>query len=303
MMHATLVTKNSRLCTCILLSLAVANLLLPDTLGQQQPAKTAKADVATLVSFLKEKASALSASPAFRDGYASLSRKFDLPQDRYDDYVKIRLIFEATRDAGLWNICWAITDGPPNSDTIWRQWKTAQGPVVAKPTAIAECDEISALFCFLARKLGVNGVGLLWPTGNHTVAVWAISPPGKPRIRIVVPTTQIFLEYSDMFATPKFDPWRQKLIYEYSRQDVPDSFELPAPLLAFFMRQVDGYIGATDGTLQQIRYLRSAVLLKQQAPKDAGAQALRYARGLAKPCPGDIAALEYFAKEMGAGQP
>jgi len=30
-----------------------------------------------------------------------------------------------------------------------------------------------------------------------------------------------------MFDTRKFDPWRQKTIYEYTRRDAPDSYEFP----------------------------------------------------------------------------
>jgi hypothetical protein len=48
-----------------------------------------------------------------------------------------------------------------------------------------------------------------------------------PPIRIVIPTSQIFLTDADTFDTRKFDPWRQKTIYVYTRRDVPDSFVLP----------------------------------------------------------------------------
>jgi len=34
----------------------------------------------------------------------------------YSDFVIVRLLYEATRDAGLWNLHWTITDMPPNSD-------------------------------------------------------------------------------------------------------------------------------------------------------------------------------------------
>ena len=64
---------------------------------------------------------------------------------RYSDYVMARLLFEATRDAGFWNLHWSITDQPPNSDRIWQQWKVAGRPSVLKSTATAECDELSAL--------------------------------------------------------------------------------------------------------------------------------------------------------------
>ena len=40
----------------------------------------------------------------------------------YHDFVRVRLAFEATRDSGLWQLRWAITDKEPNSDSIWQQW-------------------------------------------------------------------------------------------------------------------------------------------------------------------------------------
>jgi hypothetical protein len=52
-----------------------------------------------------------------------------------------------------------------------------------------------------------------------------------PPIRIVIPTSQIFLTDADI---RKFDPWHQKTIYEYTPRAVPDSFVLPKPLFDFF---------------------------------------------------------------------
>lgn len=200
-----------------------------------------------------------------RQGFQSFTAAHHLSSEsiRYSDYVMARLLFEATRDAGLWNLHWSITDQPPNSDRIWQQWK-ASG-------ATAECDELSALYAFLAEREGVKSVGLLWPYPNHTVAVWVLRPAAGPVIRI--PTSQIFLTDSDTFDTRKFDPWRQKTIYEYTRRDAPDSCELPKPLFDFFLQQVDKYAGASDATLQRLRYAREAVLLLawtlEQAVQDA----------------------------------
>jgi hypothetical protein len=101
------------------------------------------------------------------------------------------------------------------------------------------------LFAFLVERAGVRSVGLFWPAYNHTVAVWVLKPASSKVIRVVVPTSQIFLTETDHFDTKKFDPWRQKTIY-----DVPDSFERPKPLADFFLGQLDKYAGATDTTLQ-----------------------------------------------------
>ncbi len=94
----------------------------------------------------------------------------------YSDFVIVRLLYEATRDAGLWNMHWTITNMPPNSDQVWRQWKILQKVSPLTPTASAECDELSALFAFLVERTGVRTVGLFWPYPNHTVAVWVVHP-------------------------------------------------------------------------------------------------------------------------------
>ena len=80
----------------------------------------------------------------------------------------------------------------------------------------------------------MKNVGLFWPYSNHTVAVWTVRQAAAKDIRIVVPTSQIFLTEVDLFDTKKFDPWHQKTIYEYTRRDVPYSFELSKPLADFF---------------------------------------------------------------------
>jgi hypothetical protein len=259
--------------------------------------------VAKLVSLLRGKAKALENSSGMRQGFETFTAAHKLaPQSmRYSDYVLVRLLFEATRDAGLWNLRWAITDQPPNSDRIWKQWKGVRKPSPLESTATAECDELSALFAFLAERAGVKTVGLLWPAANHTVAVWVLRPTMGAVVRVVVPTTQIFLEESDRFDTRKFDPWRQKTIYEYTRRDVEDSFELPKPLFDFFLQQVDKYAGASDTTLQALRYLREAVFLKTWTPEQAAREALKRRAALGSGPAEDMAALQYFAQDMRSG--
>lgn len=217
---------------------------------------------------------------------------------RYSDYVLVRLYFESTRDAGLWNLHWAITDKPPNSDNIWPQWRSVVRPSATRPTATAECDELSALFAFLVERSGVKSVGLFWPYANHTVAVWVVQPTKGSAVRVVVPTTQIFLEETDDFDTPKFNPWRQKTIYEYTRRDVPDSFVLPPKLFGFFLQQVDKYAGASDATLQQLRYLRDAVLQKAWTPEQAAQVAVQKRAAFSKLPSADLAALDHFIQDM-----
>jgi hypothetical protein len=264
------------------------------------PPPPAQATLADLVSGFRDRAKLLESTSGMRLGFQSLTTAFRLPPDavRYADFVIVRLLFEATRDAGLWNLHWTITDREPNSDNIWRQWQAVQKPSFTTPTAAAECDELSALYAFLARSLGIKGVGLLWPTSNHTVAAWEIHPPSGPAVRIVVPTTQIFLTETDLFATKKFDPWRQRSIYEYTRRDALSALKLSRPLVGFFLGQAERYGGATDTTLQQLRYLRASVFARRLSPEQAALEALRLNRALASGYPEDIAAFVGFAEEM-----
>jgi hypothetical protein len=256
-----------------------------------------------LVNQLRTKAKALESSSGMRRGFEAFTAAHKLApvSVRYSDYVLVRLLFEATRDAGLWNLHWAITDQPPNSDRIWKQWKTVGKPSPLESTATAECDELSALFAFLVERAGVKSAGLLWPAPNHTVAVWVVRPATGPVVRVVVPTSQIFLEETDRFDTKKFDPWRQKTIYEYTRRDVPDSFELPKPLFDFFLQQADKYGGASDTTLQALRYLREGVFLRTWTPEQAAREALKRREALGSGPAEDLAAFQNFVQDMRSG--
>jgi hypothetical protein len=257
----------------------------------------------TLSQFLnviRAKAKSFEASPAVQRDFRSFVSAHNLPPDSvsYHDYVVVHLLFEATRDAGFWNMHWSITDQPPNSDSIWRQWRSVVQPSTLKSTATAECDELSALYAFLVERTGVKPVGLLWPYANHTVAVWTVRPAAGIVVRVVVPTSQIFLDEADTFDTRKFDPWQQKTIYEYTRRDVPDSFEFPKPLFDFFVRQLDKYGGASQATLQQLRYLREGVFLKAWTPEDAARAALTKRNNLGSGPADDLAAFQSFAQDM-----
>jgi hypothetical protein len=235
-----------------------------------------------------------------RQGFASFTAEYKLSASSvsYTDFVAVRLVYEAARDAGFWNMHWNITNQPPNSDSVWRQWRGVASPSFTLPTATAECDELSALHAFLVERAGVRGVGLYWPYANHTVAVWVLHPPSSAAVRVVIPTSQIFLKESDDFGTQTFNPWTQKTIYEYTRRDVPDTFQIPKPLFDFFAAQMDKYGGASNDTLQRLRYLREAVFLKTLPPETAANEALRYRASLAHPAPEDISALEAFAQDM-----
>ena len=79
---------------------------------------------------------------------------------------------------------------------------------------------------------------------------------GHPRfapVRIVVPTSQIFLTNDDSLGTTGFDPWSQKTIYEYRRRDVKGSHVVDAALARFFVVQARRYAGLPQLELQRLR--------------------------------------------------
>jgi len=258
--------------------------------------------LARLIEQLHDRAKKLESSSGMRSSFDSFISAYKIPPHSisYSDFVIVRLLYEVTRDAGFWNMHWTITNMPPNSDQVWRQWKAVTSVSPPTLTASAECDELSALYAFLVGRVGVHNVGLFWPYPNHTVAVWVLHPVGGADVRVVVPTSQIFLTVNDSFATRKFNPWHQKTIYEYKRRDVPDNFQLPKPLFDFFLQQIDKYAGASDSTLQQIRYLREGIFLKDWSAETAAIDALDRKKGLASGLAEDAAAFQNFANDMRA---
>lgn len=219
-------------------------------------------DADALFAALGDTLPALAAAPAVREDWRRLRLRHALPEDDalYADFVRVRLAFEATRAGGLWGLEWRITDREPRSDAVWAQWRTAKAIADALPptTATAECDELSALFAVVAHGLGLSRrsrVGLLWPTANHTVAVWAFDAPGGREVRVVVPTSQIFLDDMQSLDTDAFDPWAQKRLYDYTRRDAAQA-RLPAPLARRFVAEVRRSGGLSRGELQALRNRR-----------------------------------------------
>jgi hypothetical protein len=225
--------------------------------------------VADLYSALRAQADANAQSVAIRREYAELLAVHRLPDGErlderlYADYARIRLAFELTRAGGLWGLEWRVTDELPQSDRIWAQWRSTSfdaETATLRTTAIAECDELSALFASVAHGMGLSDrsrVGLLWPTSNHTVAVWVIvGKNGKEAARIVVPTSQIFLDQSQSLDTRGFDPWKQPKIYDYRRADVSPQAELPAPLARYFASQAVRFGSLSRSKLQAMRNRR-----------------------------------------------
>lgn len=177
------------------------------------------------------------------------------------DFARLWAIFEATRDGGWWRLRWNVTDQEPSSIQIWKAWmRSPPTQSFATPSAVAECDEITALFSVTARRLGVRGVGLFYPTWNHVIAGWA--PVGVDQRErggvVLIPTTQIFQGCPATFDQTSFKPPKQ--VYEFPRIDVKDGVELPAALAAFLLDQVRAYGEASPGLLALIRAKRADLL-------------------------------------------
>lgn len=214
--------------------------------------------VADLVVALEEIAKDLETSDTVRADYDALVAKHRLADtdELFREYVRVRLVFESARDGGLWRLRWDITNEQPNSERIWAQWKRVVDPDPERTTAVAECDELSALFAHLAHRLGVAHVGLFWPQWNHVVAVWTVQGEDGP-VRIVVPTSQIFLDDEATLGTDGFDPKQQKRIYDYRRKDAKDGLELPAELVRFMIDESWKHAGRSHAELQRERNERS----------------------------------------------
>jgi hypothetical protein len=275
------------------------------TVGLVLTAPAAAPEVTTvdaLVAGLEREIATLDPSPAVRADFARLARDHGLATDdrTRSEYLRVKIVFEATREAGWWRLAWAITDREPQSDAIWAAWR-AIGGSIPRTTATAECDESSALVSLLLRRLGVPSVGLFWPQSNHTVAVWkAVARDGK-QARVVLPTSQVFLEPEDGLGTRAFDPKRQRTIYDYARADVKGSDTLSPILARFFLQQVRRYAPAADDTQRRVRVLRSRFMAGEQIVRlEADRKALAARLRAAAAENDDLAAVEAFADEIAA---
>ena len=179
----------------------------------------------------------------------------------HQDFVRSWAAFEATRDGGWWRLRWSITDQEPSSIKIWKAWlRSPPQPSFDTASAVAECDEITALFSLTARHLGVRGVGLYYPTWNHVIAGWipeALSHRKADAV-VLVPTTQIFQGCEASFDQTTFKV--PKRVYEYPRTDIQDQQQMPAELAAFLLEQVRAYGEASPSLLALIRAKRAILL-------------------------------------------
>lgn len=225
-----------------------------------------------LLAALEAEVPNIAESDAVKADYEAFLERFELDDEPelYLDYVRVKIAFEATRAGGWWGLHWAITNKDANSDEIWAKWAklprdlaVPEDPSELEPlpliTATAECDELSALFAFVVQRIGLSDeseVGLFWPVWNHVVAVWTIHPKADAPVRVIVPTSQIFLAGDASLGTEGFNPWKQKRIYDYRRQDARNNLKLPGPLAAAFVQAVREHAGRPQAELQSERNIK-----------------------------------------------
>jgi hypothetical protein len=198
--------------------------------------------VAELLQAIATAARELQSDPVVEREYSAfLARhRLDRTLAPYDQYAVVRVVFEATRDGGLWGLVWNITNREGHSDRIWKQWQRAAVPEPGEwgVTAVAECDELSALFAFLVRRLGVKHAGFLDGGPNHIVAHWTLHQGRKRETRVVVPTSQIYLSRTATLGTDEINPYKIRVVWDYWRRDVKPTHTIPAPLARYFVEQL-----------------------------------------------------------------
>lgn len=238
-------------------------------------------------------------APAVAQEYRDFIALHRLPGDNpqlLQDYRRLRLLFEATRDGGFWHLRWDITDQYPSSRLIWKQWtqKPVQG-AFAEPSATAECDELSALLGMLARHAKIDNVGLYYPTWNHTISVWA-PLAGKAKVGLIqLPTTQIFLGCSAGFDQTTFRT-SLKNIERYPNRDLNAAHPLPQARADWLLHQLSTYAAASP-TLWSLMRAKRAFALRSSMGACQEARAEWHQQLKGNLTEGDVDALAALAKE------
>lgn len=212
---------------------------------------------------LRKIADALQVDPDVVAAHGILLEEKSLSEDELplQSFSRARLAFESARDSGLWGIRGTVTDQMPWSDRIWQQWSTRtftpDTPVALEgghefPTAVAECDELGALFSILARDLGIIGfVGLHWPYWNHVVPVWQIDRKDGSFVRLIVPATQTFLGQEDTIGTTGLP--LNRIVFPYVRRDRKPEATLSVDLARYLLTQSQTHGGLSTRELTNRR--------------------------------------------------
>lgn len=266
--------RSSWAATSLVFSIALAafpNGARADTCDAAAPSLPARPRMRDLVPALADRIDACATSARAKEGARFWAKHgLEPTPTRMRDYTRMWTLFELTRDGGPFRLRWAVTNEEPSAKKVWAAWRTAPPPVNAsKASATAECDEISSVFAHLATKMGVKNVGLFWPRWNHTIAAWEPAP----HVRVLVPTTQIFVGCDDTFDRVAFDPKVQKTVFPFPPWDISDDLELPPALASFLVTQTTAYAGASTEVLAAIRVHR-AVKLGSSVPASCSAGAL-----------------------------
>jgi len=215
-------TQPRRLLSIVFLTLRIGWLCSP--LTAQAPAqvlpKSSARSVGQLILAIHRKAEALKGSAGMRQGFELFKLAYKLPDYavRYDDFVVVRLLYEATRDAGFWNLHWTITDQPPNSDRVWKQWRVVDQPSPLHPPRSPSAMNSPHSMPSWSITLGCMGLASSGRQPITQLLFGSCIQRTDHRFRVVVPTSQIFLDVTDSFGTRKFNPRSQKSIFEYRRR-------------------------------------------------------------------------------------
>lgn len=270
-----------------------------DTCDGAAPALPARPRMKDLVPILADRIDACATTARAKEGTKFWAKHgLEATPARMRDYTRMWTLFELTRDGGPFRLRWAVTNEEPSAKKVWAAWKAAPPPASTNAaSATAECDEISSVFAHLATKMGVKNVGLFWPRWNHTIAAWEPAP----KVRVLVPTTQIFVGCDDTFDRVAFDPKVQKTVFPFPPWDISDDLELPPALASFLVTQTAAYAGASVEVLAAIRVHR-AVKLGSSVPASCTSGALAAVTRLRAEGPlraEDQRALSRYGVEMG----
>jgi len=89
------------------------------------------------------------------------------------------------------------------------------------------------------------------------VAVWTAEDPDGDPVRVVIPTSQIFLSANASLGTKEFDPYKQKTIYKYRRKDVASTYQIPKSIALMMVEEIKRYGSQASSVLQALRNKRS----------------------------------------------